>query len=364
MNRKEIISVNQLLTIFYISIVSTGLITLPHPMYLKAQQNMWISIIMSSTMGFLAVFICYFFKKNFPDKNFNQIIYLAVGNRIGYLINCIIFILYSFDMIYFLKEYELYLTDLFYQFMSPSLIIGLMLLVSMYAVVSGLEVIARCAQIIWPTTIILTLGIFVLLLPDIDFKNMFPIFEYGFGQPIKASFIAMAWFSELFWMIFFVQDISESAKKLKVMGFIYVFIIMISLFLFFITVLGVLGNYTGHTLYPVSLAERYIQMGTFIERTSVFFMAIWVLGVFIKIASLLFILTRCFCEVLHASSIGLISSVLCVVYFILSLILIKSTSSLFQVGFPLFLIVTYVANFGIFTMIFCITLFKKRTKIV
>ncbi|MET1248116.1 GerAB/ArcD/ProY family transporter [Sporolactobacillus sp. STCC-11] len=362
MNPKQVITTNQLYIIFYISIVTTGILSLPYPMYLIAQQNMWIALLFSSVMGFLIISICSYFQKHFSGKNIIQIIDNILGKKMGYLVIVILFVTYSFQFIYILKEYELYLTDLFYQFMSPSLIIGLMLLVSIYSTSAGVEVIARCAQIILPSTVILSIGIFLLLLPDIQFHNILPIFEKGLVPPIKGSFVAMAWLSELNWTTFYFHTVTESAKRVRRLGYLYVAAIISSLLLFFILILGVLGPYTAHSLYPASLAERYIRIGSFIERTSAFFMSIWILGIFIKVTSLLFILTQCAQALTHIASTSLITSSIAVIYFFLSLFLFTSTSSLFQTAYPLFLKTAFSTNFGLLTLIFFIGFLKKKIK--
>lgn len=366
MAHKEIISASQTYIILYLGIVSTGILTIPMPLYRYAQQNMWISLLLGSFIGYLMVLLISFFRKYFPEKNMGEIIIQLLGKTLGHVSLFLIICFFAFEEIYILKEYQLYISDVFYQFTSPFIIIGFMILVCAYAVKNGIEVIARCAQLILPFILFVCFGIFFLLLPDIQFQNLFPILEKGLIPPLKGAVLPMVWYSEFFWMTFCLGSLTETPKKIIKSGFLCVTAITVTILLTFIADLGILGLYTGLTLYPISLAERYIQVGTFVERTSAFFMSIWVLGVFIKLAYLSFIIIRNSGKLLHMTEDRLLILPIFIICFWISLRIFNSTASLFQTGNFLIVVAMSCSNIAfpaLFFLVACLRL-KINKKMV
>jgi spore germination protein KB len=58
---------------------------------------------------------------------------------------------------------------------------------------------------------------FVLLSPDFDVKNMFPILGGGIVPPIKGAIVPGGWYSEFFLIIFLLPFLTD-AKKVENMG--------------------------------------------------------------------------------------------------------------------------------------------------
>lgn len=360
MPKKEVISTFQMHLLLCIGIISTGILTLPAPLYHYAQQNMWLSLFIGSIAGYVMILINVFFYKTFPRKNITEITTQLLGKFFGRLILLIMIALLIFQAVYTIKEYQIYLSVGFYQFTSPFVIIGFMMLVCAYASKKGIEVIGRSAQIILPFMLLFYLSVSLLITPEVSLSNMLPVLEKGVMPPIKGAILVVAWFSEFFWISFCLTSLTDPPKKILKYGFLSVFLTTISLLVFFVIDIGVLGNYTGQTLYPTHLVERYIQIGTFIERVSAFFMSVWVLGMFIKLAFLCFVIIQSSSQLFHISNYRHLIIPIVIMIFFLSLSFFTSTQSLLVIGFPLLIMACQIGNVFIPITLFFIALLKVK----
>lgn len=359
MHSKQTISVSQMYIFMYVGIFSTGILTMPAILYRYAEQNLWLSLFIGSLIGYLLVFINGFFYKHFPGKNVQEIIIQLLGPYIGRFCLTMIIGLFIFEEIYILREYQLYLSVGFYQFTRPCIIIGFMMLICTYACYKGIEVIARVSQIIFPLMIFFYIAICLLALPSVTLSNMLPILEKGLLPPIKGAIVPLSWFSEFFWLSFCLNSLPPR-KKIILPGVLTVLILTLTLLFVFVIDIGVLGAYTGQSLFPSHVVVRYIELGTFVERVSAFFMSLWVLGMFIKICFLLYVILQGVYKLGNFSN--RIPVILCVTVtvFTLSLLLFNSTNSLNSEGTPIFYIICQLCNIAPPILLYFLVLLKKK----
>jgi spore germination protein KB len=162
-------------------------------------------------------------------------------------------------------------------------VIGSMVLICAIAVRGGLEVIARSAQIFVPVVVILLLFIAILLILDLEPKNMFPVMEKGIMPSVMGAIVPSSWFSEFFLLSFLLPFLGEKEKGLK-WGMISVFAVMVTLVITNLFSLFLFGGITATFTYPIMSASRYISIADFLQHLESIVMAIWVAGTFVKIS--------------------------------------------------------------------------------
>ncbi|HZH61586.1 MAG TPA: GerAB/ArcD/ProY family transporter [Metabacillus sp.] len=101
-----------------------------------------------------------------------------------------------------------------------------MVLICALAVRGGLEVIARSAQLFVQIVVILLLFIAILLILDLEPKNMFPVMEKGIMHSVIEEIVLSSWFSEFFLISFLLPFLVEKEIGLK-WGMISVFAVMV-----------------------------------------------------------------------------------------------------------------------------------------
>ncbi|MCJ8008315.1 endospore germination permease [Lederbergia wuyishanensis] len=280
---KERISSLQMTMLIYPTVVATAILSVPSITAYYAPHDLWMSPIFSSIVGFITVFIAYKLYKLYPKETIIQSVEKIIGKVPGKIIGFFILFFYIMTTGEIIRDYSEFIVGSFL-FKTPTVVItGTMVLLCAATVHAGLEVLGRLAQLFFPLFVIPLFIFFLLLIPNYDIKNIFPILEHGILPPLKGSIILGGWFSELFLITFFLPFLKDEKKVLK-HGFTNVLAIMVTLVLVNLTVLFVLGVATASKVYPLMNVGRYISYADFFENLESVIMAVWIVGAFIKIS--------------------------------------------------------------------------------
>jgi spore germination protein KB len=283
MIEKGKISAFQMAIMMTPTIFATALLLVPAATARHAKQDLWLSPIMASVSGFLVVMIAAKLYKLYPEKSFIQYCELILGKIAGKIVG-LIFLAYLLHINgIILREYAEFVVGTFLHLTPMNVVMGSMLLVCALAVYGGIEAIARSSQIIVPVVTLLFVLMTLLLLKDLDIKNLQPFLEDGLLPPFMGSIVPAAWFSEFILIAFLLPYLKDSAKAMK-WGFLSVGSVAALLVLTNLATYMLLGKLTIKDTYPVMVAVRYISIAGFLEHLEAIVMAIWVSGTFIKIA--------------------------------------------------------------------------------
>lgn len=284
MLEKGKISALQMGVLLYPVVVATADLLIPAITAKFAKQDMWISPVLASVTGFLVVYTVYQLNKSYPKETIIQYSGRILGKIPGKVLGLLflLFLLHVNGLI--IRQYGEFVVGSFLSKTPLSFVIGSMVLVCALAVRGGLEVLARIAQLIVPVVVLFWLLIFILLIPDMDLKNMFPIMEKGIIPPILGSITPMGWFTHFVLVSFFLPFLTDREKGMK-WGMISVICVMITLFIINIGTLFVFGGIVPMLTYPVMSAARYISIADFLEHLESVVMALWVASAFLKISA-------------------------------------------------------------------------------
>lgn len=277
------ISSLQMAIMMYPTIVATIIISVPAITAKYAHNDLWISPIISSVIGYLTVFIAFQLHKFYPNLTVIQFSEKIMGRIAGKMIGFLILFFYVQSTGQILRSYSDLLVNSFLSKTPISVIMITMILLCAIVVSCGIEVVGRAAQVFMPAFFIPLIIFIFLLSPEYHFKNLFPILVDGFFPPIKGAIASMSWFSEFFLIIFLLPFLSDG-KKGKKFGMITVFAVMMTLVAVNLMVLFVLGTTTSTWAYPLITAGRYIGIADFFENLESIAMAVWILGAFVKIS--------------------------------------------------------------------------------
>lgn len=277
------ISALQMAIMMHPTIIATAILLVPAITGEFAEQDMWLSPIWASFAGFLTVFIAYQLHNHFPKETVIQYNKKILGVIPGKAVGLIFLFFYLHINGIILKEYEEFIVGNFLSKTPPIVVIGSMVLVCALAVHGGIEVLARAAQIFVPIVIILLVFISILLIPDLEPKNMLPVMEKGVMPSLKGAVVPSTWFTEFFLLSFLFPFLGNKEKGLK-WGMISVFAVMLMMVITNLYSLFLLGNITAAFTYPVMTATRYISIADFLQHLESIVMAIWVAGTFVKIS--------------------------------------------------------------------------------
>jgi spore germination protein KB len=277
------ISSLQMAIMLYPAIIATSIISVPSIVAKYAKNDLWISPIFASVIGFATVYIAYELHKLYPKQTVIQFSEQIVGRFAGKMISLFILFFYLLATGHIVRGYSEFIVSSFLIKTPISVIMASMVLLCAFAVQGGIEVLGRIAQLFLPLFVIPLIISIVLLSPDFDVKNIFPILGGGIIPSIKGSIIPGGWYSEFFLIIFLLPFLTD-VKKAKKYGMLTVLAVIVTLVLVNLTVLFVLGPTTPSKAFPLMNAARYVSLADFFENLESIAMAIWIVGAFVKIS--------------------------------------------------------------------------------
>ena len=275
------ISPLQLAMMMYPAILATAYLLVPSITSKYAGRDMWLSPMISSVTGFLAVYLAYWFNKRYPGQSMIQFSERIVG-KIG---SKVVGAIYFFYLLQFtgviIREYGEFVASTFLRETPMFVTMGLMVLACAVAVRGGVEVLARCALVFMPIVILFFFLVSLMTLPDAKPRNMLPVMEFGVQPALVGAVVPAGWFSEFFLTTFLFPFVTDPGKGMK-WGMISVAAVMLMLTFANLTTLLLFGPITEGTTFPVMTAVRYISIADFIQHVESVITATWLLGMFVK----------------------------------------------------------------------------------
>ncbi|MDG5786806.1 endospore germination permease [Evansella sp. AB-P1] len=284
MIEKGQISSFQMGLVMYPTIIATAILIVPAITAAPAGRDMWLSPLWGLVTGVVTIFICIKLNDYYPKKTIIEYSTDIIGSipakllGFGYL-----FFLFHVSGV-IVREYADFIVGIFMLQTPVLVVITGMVLVSAFAVRGGLEVIARSSEFFVPIVVFILFFIIVLLVPELDFLKMLPIFEDGITPSIKGAASIQAWYSEFFIIAFFLPFLSDREKAMK-WSLLSLVMIAITLVLTNLATFMLYGMLTEELSYPLISATRYVSIADFFENIESIVMALWVAGAFIKITA-------------------------------------------------------------------------------
>ncbi|HTG70740.1 MAG TPA: endospore germination permease [Candidatus Udaeobacter sp.] len=299
MLEKGKISGFQMTLMLYPTVLATGFLSLPTITSQYAQNDLWMTGFLSFFMGFISVHAAVRLHELYPNENVIQHSERIVGKLAGKIIGTIFFLYSIHSTGTIIRLYAEFVNGSFL-FKTPILIIiSSMVLLASISVRGGLETMARSAVIFTPI-FIFSLMFLLLLIPDLDARNIFPILSHGIIPVLKGTATPQAWICELFFMTYLLPSLSDPNKGRK-WGNLALVAIVLSMAYVNLIVLFLFGPDTKDKSYPVLVAFRYISAAGFFENLEALLLAMWVVGNFVKISVFFYAAVLSLAQTLHLS---------------------------------------------------------------
>lgn len=268
--------------LMYPTILATAILSIPSTTAYYARQNLWLSPILASIIGFFTMIIIHKLHKLFPDKTIIEMNELIIGKVLGKLLSIIFLIYLILTTGLIIRDYGEFIISSFL-FNTPLIVvISSMVLLCAFTVHGGLELISRVGQLLFPFFIFPFLLLIALLAPNFELGNILPVLEDGIIPPIKGAIPTTGWFGEILIITFLLPFLTDKKNCFKY-GMMTVFLIMMTLVIGNLAVLFVLGTTTATKIYPLMNVSRYISYADFFENLDAMTMAVWILGAYVKI---------------------------------------------------------------------------------
>ncbi|MEH7335769.1 endospore germination permease [Neobacillus drentensis] len=288
MIEKGKISALQMGMILYIIVLATSILSLPAVAGKDAKQDLWLSPIWASIIGFLVVFILLKLNTYYPKQNIVQYSEHLIGKLASKILGYIFLFFHLFLNGIVLREYAEFIANFLPKTPLLVVIVSLVLVCASVAY-GGLELLARVTQTFFPLFIFPLLIMGILLLPDMKVQNILPIMGNGILPSLQGAIPIQSWLGDFIYISFFLPFLKNPEKGRK-WGLISVVTVVLTMVFTNLITIFIMDDTIKEQIYPVMNVARYISLFQFFEHLESIVMAIWVTGIFIKISAIYYVL--------------------------------------------------------------------------
>ncbi len=265
-------------------------------------QDVWISELLSIPVHLFLTIPIYLLWKRFPNQSFIQYSQTILG-KAGKIIG-LLYILYFFHALsVFIFQWSAFLATAVMPETPVLFLLIFLLPFCAYAVLKGIEVIARLAEFFAPLIFLGILISFLLLTKDMDLQVFTPFMEKSFMSVLLGAFVISGRTSEILVLAMLLPYLNAKKGKVKL-----VFVSSYSFLAFLwiictITVLATLGlDLTPILQFSYYTAIRLVNVGDFIERIESVSLAIWILSGFLRISLYYYVIVLGFSQAFNLKS--------------------------------------------------------------
>lgn len=262
------------------------------PLGIDAKQDAWLVILIAMLGGCLLFLVYYALYQYYPDKLLTESVREILGNFLGSIVAFFYILYFVYIGALVLRDFGETLLTFAYPLVPLFFANAVLILVVVYAVRKGIEVMGRTGELLFVIEFILAIGFILLVVISglIHFSNLKPVLEVGGLEVMKTAFTKTIFFPfgeiVVFLMVFPYLDRPNKLMKVGVGG-----LLISGLFLAFtmavnIAVLGV--DYTSRSQYPLLTLIQSIELGGFIERLDIYFLVELMIGGFFKLGLFLY----------------------------------------------------------------------------
>jgi spore germination protein KB len=285
---KEKISLWQLFILILLSNLGSSIVV---NIGIEAENNVWMAIIIACLSGLLFVYVYLKLLYWFPGMNLFEILTQCFGKWVGGLFNFMYIAYFLLIASFVLRDFGELMVSTIYSRTPIEFIHITMILLVLYILLLGIEVLARSVEIFLPYAMLFLIfvGFGVVFSGVVKFDNLSPMLQEGLFQVMKPAFTELIHFPFLEFIAFMViiPYVSKFRLAAKVSIAAY---LMSGLFLVYSSILQVttLGVLKSRVNFPLLSVARQISLLNFIERVDLLIVFIMMLGIIVKVSVLFF----------------------------------------------------------------------------
>lgn len=248
-----------------------------------SMQDTWLSIILAFIIGFIFLYLFLNIMNYEKDLNLFEKNKKIFDNKLGNIINFILFISVTVYFMFSLWNLSIYIQNKFLDQTPKFLITILFLMPVMYIVSKDIKTISKVSLICFILAIIEFLLSILGLFSFLDFDNFKPVLNTGFNNIILSSFIFLSYFLTPIFLLLTVPknkiDNSKNLNKSFIIFYIIAFIEFLIIFSFIISIFGI--DYAKIFYYPEFSLLKKINFFDFIEHVENLLSSQWLFSLFI-----------------------------------------------------------------------------------
>ncbi|WP_280166760.1 GerAB/ArcD/ProY family transporter [Priestia aryabhattai] len=286
---KAKISASQLFILMVLFELGSSLLV---PIAIDVKQDAWLAILLGMVGSFVLFLVYHKLHSYYPDLLPTEYMQKIMGKWIGTVLAFVYILYFMYDAARVLRDFGSMLLTFAYPDTPLFIANALLMLVIIYTIRKGVEVVARSGELLFIFMYILAIIGFILIVCSglIDFTNLKPVLEEGILPVLKVAFTQTIYFPFAEAIVFtMILPYLKNKKKAKATMLCATGLSGINLTITMLINISVLGvDLTERSQFPLLSTVQSIQVADFLERLDVFFMLGLIIGGFIKISVLLY----------------------------------------------------------------------------
>lgn len=285
---KQQISSLQAVTILVNAIVPSAVLFIPSYVILISKQDGWITVLFSTAVTVLFVFIIGDICRQSNGKPLLEWLESRLGKVLSTLIGLTLCGYYLITAASIVRQFSSYLSEQLLMTTPLLVLASIIALVAVYMAAQGIESMARVHFIVM-VFFMFFVGLNVLLLwGQFDWKQFLPAFD---NEPIRyaaSGFMPLGWLSEVAVILLLLPYLKKTSSAAKialwgtiVSGLLITLVTAVTITVFGTKIIGVLS-------YPAFAAVGTIEIGQFVERVDVLLISAWLASMFAKVSVFMF----------------------------------------------------------------------------
>ncbi|MBZ2175090.1 endospore germination permease [Schnuerera sp. xch1] len=288
--QRNTISNQHIKALLVTTIIGVGMLSLPSELAMILENDGWIAIILAGLMLIPFLIIIDKLFSMFPNKSIFEIGREVMGPTIFGIILIIQAIYTIIVLAYTVRIFGEVIKVYILETTPIEVIIITMLLATAYLSRSKIEVLGRMAVMIYPIIIGLVVFLLAVTLPDMDYTNIFPIFNADYKQLPRGIMTAVFSYTgyEIIFLCYNYSDDNKNTLKYVLRGLIVVTCVYL---IVFFTSLSSFGIYQlKREIWPsVAVVKEVNLPGYFLENLDGIMLAIWVIAIYASLTSIFYI---------------------------------------------------------------------------
>lgn len=268
----------------------TDLITI-RPAVNEAKQDAWISTFIAMVVAILIMYFATKVNLLHPTETLIEIIQTILGKWIGKIIAISFFIMWYTVTPIIMRQSTEVIKEMLLPRTPIFIIVFPMVVLAAYATFQGLESIARCSEIVGPVMFLVYTVLVVLILKEIQWKYVLPIYSNTGVLPIlkgalsPASFLCGSISMIMMLAPFMVEPNKAPSRGMWGISLAGIFLTIVTL----VVIATLSPNLTAKQWYPAFEAVRFISVENFIQNLDAVIVVVWLSSSFIKFTLFFFI---------------------------------------------------------------------------
>ncbi len=328
-----------------------------------AQQDAWISALITTILGFPFLWVYAYLAKLYPGKTLVDMLESVFGKWAGWIISAIFVVFVCFIASWQVMSYIGNFVQTEYMTETPLYALNFLLTIALVVgIFYGLEAIARSAEVFVVIVTVLMLLTILLNMKNIKVENLLPILEKGIVPSLKGSLYLSSFttWPFVFMLTIYPFNTDDTLKTRNSLFLGYLWGVAIT-FVCTIMAISVLGStITARSLYPTYLMAKEIGVGI-ITRIEGLVALSWILSEYIRTFLYFYAGMAGFCQLFKIKNYRRIVLPLGLVTLIFSGVIYPTAA--YQTKWDTTTWVVYMASFGGIVPILMVIINKIKSRL-